>query len=140
MSPNVNNQTFFFGGLVVNPIGFWTLWIIFSSLLGVGLAFTFGIAPNWYSSLIDLNLPEHRGTMVAMGSFIDTFGRALGSIIGGFMISITDNFSLTIFWSTLIFGIISTFFWIPLFFTGKKDFAEIDDILKNRAKNLVQET
>ena len=136
MSPNVRAQTFFFGRLIVNTVGFWTLWIIFSSLLGVGLAFTFGIAPNWYASLIDLNLPEHRGTMVAMGSFVDTFGRALGTIIGGFMITFTDNFSSTIFWSTLIFGIISTFFWIPLFFTGKKDFIEIDEILKNRAKEI----
>ncbi len=136
MAPNVNTQTFFFGRVSVNSIGFWSLWIVFSSLLGVGLAFTFGIAPNWYASLIDLNLPEHRGTMVAMGSFVDTFGRALGTIIGGFMITLTDNFSSTIFWSTLIFGIISTFFWIPLFFTGKKDFLEVDEILRKRAAEM----
>jgi len=136
MAPNVSTQTFFFGRVSVNTIGFWSLWIVFSSLLGVGLAFTFGIAPNWYASLIDLNLPEHRGTMVAMGSFVDTFGRALGTIIGGFMITLTDNFSSTIFWSTLIFGIISTFFWIPLFFTGKKDFLEVDEILRKRAAEM----
>jgi len=136
MSPNVSTKTFFFGGVSVNKIGFWSLWIIFSSLLGVGLAFTFGIAPNWYSSLIDLNLPEHRGTMVAMGSFVDTIGRALGTIIGGFMITLTGNFSSTIFWSTLIFGIISIFFWIPLFFTGKKDFLEVDEILRKRSAEM----
>ncbi len=102
----------------------------------MGLAFTFGIAPNWYSSLIDLNLPEHRGTMVAMGSFVDTIGRALGTIIGGFMITLTGNFSSTIFWSTLIFGIISIFFWIPLFFTGEKDFLEVDEILRKRSAEM----
>jgi len=139
MAPNVSAQTFFFGRLNVDIMGFWILWVIFSILLGIGLAFTFGIAPNWYSSLIDVNLPEHRGTMVAMGSFIDTFGRALGAIIGGFMVTITDNFSATIFWSTLIFGIISTCFWIPLFFTCKKDFVEVDEIMKKRAIALKDE-
>ena len=139
MAPNVSAQTFFFGTLNVDIMGFWILWVIFSILLGIGLAFTFGIAPNWYSSLIDVNLPEHRGTMVAMGSFIDTFGRALGAIIGGFMVTITDNFSATIFWSTLIFGIISTCFWIPLFFTCKKDFVEVDEIMKKRAIALKDE-
>ena len=136
MSPNVASQTFFFKSVYTNVIGFWILWIIFSILLGVGLAFTFGIAPNYYSSLIDVNLPENRGTMIAMGSFIDTFGRALGAIIGGFMIAFTDSFSSTIFWSTLIFGIISTCFWVPLFFTCKKDYVEVDNLLKERAESI----
>ena len=136
MSPNVASQTFFFKSIYTDVIGFWILWIIFSILLGVGLAFTFGIAPNWYSSLIDVNLPENRGTMIAMGSFIDTFGRALGAIIGGFMIAFTDSFSSTIFWSTLIFGIISTCFWVPLFFTCKKDYIEVDNLLKERAESI----
>ncbi len=136
MSPNVASQTFFFKSVYTDVIGFWILWIIFSILLGVGLAFTFGIAPNYYSSLIDVNLPENRGTMIAMGSFIDTFGRALGAIIGGFMIAFTDSFSSTIFWSTLIFGIISTCFWVPLFFTCKKDYVEVDNLLKERAESI----
>ena len=136
MSPNVASQTFFFKSVYTDVIGFWILWIIFSILLGVGLAFTFGIAPNYYSSLIDVNLPENRGTMIAMGSFIDTFGRAMGAIIGGFMITFTDSFSSTIFWSTLIFGIISTCFWVPLFFTCKKDYVEVDNLLKERAESI----
>jgi MFS family permease len=136
MTPNVANQTFFLTKLSVNIGSFWLLWIIFGLFIGVGLGFSLGIAPNWYSSLIDVNLPEHRGTMVAMGLFIDTFGRALGIILGGFVINMTNSFSWTIIWSTLIFGIISTCFWIPLFFTSKKDAAEINQIMKERSDRL----
>ena len=136
MTPNVTDSTFFFGSLLVDDIGFWILWLVYCSFLGVGLAFTMGIGPNWYSSLIDVNFPENRGTMVAVGSFIDSIGRALGAVIGGFVVTLTGSFSATIFWSFLIFGIFSTCLWIPLFFTAKKDYLEINEAMKNRASLL----
>jgi MFS family permease len=134
MAPNAPSQTFFFGSLYVNDLMFSFLWIVFSVLLGLGLAFTMGIGPNWYSSLIDVNFPENRGTMIAAGSFIDTIGRALGAVIGGFMVTITESFSSTIFWSTLIFGILSIFLWIPLFFTSKADFEAVNAEMERRAR------
>jgi len=136
MTPNVANSSFFFGALIVNDVGFWILWLIYCSFLGVGLAFTMGIGPNWYSSLIDVNFPENRGTMVAVGSFIDSIGRASGAIIGGFVVTLTGSFSATIFWSFLIFGIFSTCLWVPLFFTAKKDYIEINDAMEKRASTL----
>jgi len=138
MTPNVSDSTFFFGTLLVDDIGFWILWLVYCSFLGVGLAFTMGIGPNWYSSLIDVNFPENRGTMVAVGSFIDSIGRALGAVIGGFVVTLTGSFSATIFWSFLIFGIFSTCLWIPLFFTAKKDYLEINEAMKNRATSLIK--
>jgi len=133
MSPNVSSSTFFFGAFLVNDVVFWVLWLIYCMFIGIGLAFTMGISPNWYSSLIDVNFPENRGTMIAVGSFIDTIGRASGAIIGGIMVTETGSFSATIFWSTLIFGLISICFWVPLFFTAEKDFIEINEIMKERA-------
>lgn len=136
MSPNVRTSSFFFGKVHVNEIGFWWLWIVFAILLGVGLAFVFGIGPSWYASLIDINYPEHRGTMIAMASLLDAFGRALGAILGGILVTTTDSFSATIFWATLIFGIISTCFWVPLFFTCDKDFRDVTEVMKQRAEEL----
>jgi len=138
MTPNVANSTFFFGTLLVNEFVFWVLWLVYCSFLGVGLAFTMGIGPNWYSSLIDVNFPENRGTMVAVGTFIDSIGRALGAIIGGIVVTLTGSFSATIFWSLLIFGICSTCLWIPLFFTAKKDYIEINEAMKMRASSLIK--
>jgi len=136
MTPNVASSTFFFGTLVVNEIGFWVLWLIYCTFLGVGLAFTMGIGPNWFSSMIDVNFPENRGTMVAVGLFIDSIGKALGVVIGGFVVTLTGSFSATIFWVFLISGIFSTCLWIPLFFTAKKDYLEINEAMKNRASSL----
>jgi MFS family permease len=136
MTPNVSNSTFFFGNLLVDEIGFWVLWLIFCSFLGVGLAFTMGIGPNWYSSLVDVNFPENRGTMVAVGTFIDSIGRALGAAIGGYVLFVTDSLSTTIFWIFLIAGIFSTCLWIPLFYTAKKDYRDINKAMEERASSL----
>ncbi len=136
MTPNVANSSFFFGTLVVNEIGFWVFWLIYCTFIGVGLAFTMGIGPNWFSSMIDVNFPENRGTMVAVGLFIDSIGKALGVLIGGFVVTLTGSFSATIFWVFLISGIFSTCLWIPLFFTAKKDYLEINEEMKNRASSL----
>ncbi|MHA1296406.1 MAG: MFS transporter [Promethearchaeota archaeon] len=139
MSPNATNDTFFFNAVKVNDVGFWILWIVYCSFLGIGLAFTMGIGPNWYSSLIDLNLPENRGSIVAIGSFVDSIGRSMGAIMGGFIVHATQSFSATIFWSTLIFGILSIFLWVPLFYTTPKDFEYIHNILKERSLNLKEQ-
>jgi len=136
MSPNLASQSFFFQTLIVNEIGFWFLWIVYCSFLGIGLAFTMGIGPNWFASMIDANFPENRGTMVAVALFIDTIGRALGAIIGGFVVTFTGSFSSTIFWSTLVFGLISIGFWLPLFKTAEKDFNDINEEMKQRAETL----
>ncbi|MFX1586153.1 MAG: MFS transporter [Promethearchaeota archaeon] len=135
MSPNIPNQTFFFNSLVLNEVGFWVLWIIYAALLGLGLAFSFGIGPNWYSAMIDVNYPEHRGTMIAVASFIDTIGRAIGAFMGGFLV-LMIGFTSTIIWTMLVFGIISIGFWIPLFFTAQKDFNNVNEIMKERAMEM----
>lgn len=133
MSPNLSNNSFFFNAVIVNDLIFWLLWLLYSALLGLGIAFEMGIGPNWYSSVIDVNYPENRGSMIAIASFVDAIGRAIGAIIGGFVVTATGSFSATIFWSTLIFGSISTLFWVPLFYTSKKDLNDVRETLKERA-------
>jgi MFS family permease len=140
MSPNLSNNSFFFNSLIVNEGVFWVFWLLYSSLLGFGIAFEMGIGPNWYSSVIDVNYPENRGSMIAIASFIDAIGRALGAIIGGVVITATGSFSATLFWSTLIFGSISTIFWIPLFYTSKKDLMDVQKVLKERAMKMQSES
>ena len=136
MSPDLSNNSFFFDSIILNDIGFWVLWICYCSFLGLGIAFEMGIGPNWYSSVIDVNYPENRGSMIAIASFVDAIGRAIGAVIGGIVVSVTGSFSETIFWATLIFGSISTVFWIPLFFTSKKDLMDVRNVLKERATKM----
>jgi MFS family permease len=140
MSPNLSKNSFFFNSLIVNDVIFWIFWLLYCSLLALGIAFEMGIGPNWYSSVIDVNYPENRGSMIAIASFVDAIGRAIGAIIGGIMVDEIGSFSKTLFWSTLIFGSISTLFWIPLFFTSKKDLMDVRKVLKERATKMQSET
>ena len=108
------------------------LWI--GLLLAVGMAINSGIAPNWYASIIDVNLPENRGTMIATASFLDNIGRSMGQIIGGIMIASMSIF-LAFQWAT-IFLVLQTFPWIPVMFYIRKDLKEVQDILAERAKEI----
>ncbi|MHA1270858.1 MAG: MFS transporter [Candidatus Helarchaeota archaeon] len=102
--------------------------------LAIGLTFTFGVGPNWYGSLIDVNLPENRGTMIATATFLDQIGRAIGTVVGGYLAA---TFSIIIaIQSSTYFMLFSIFPWIPVLYYIKRDLNEIDTILIGRAKEL----
>ncbi len=135
--------SFFNGTFQVDAVGFALMMILMGLLGGIGLAMSLGIAPNWYASLIDVNLPEHRGTMIATASFLDTLGRSLGAIVGGaistaFMTSgdlllQTYPFGMTLVFMFAVFGVISSVLWLPILKYCKQDFPEIQRILSERA-------
>ena len=139
MTPNLRNNTYFFGTVQVGEAGSWALWVVFAIVLSIGLAFSFGIAPNWFSSLVDINYPEHRGTMLAMASFVNSIGRGLGAIVGGYMITLFDSIGATLVWSAIIFGGASLFLWVPLFFTAEGDFAEVTREMERRAQEIKEQ-
>nr|MDO8117015.1 hypothetical protein [Candidatus Sigynarchaeota archaeon] len=140
-TPFKGNESFFFGALQVPSWGFWLLMPIGGVILGLGLMFSFAIAPNWYASLIDVNLPEHRSTMIATASLLDTIGRSFGSIAGSVFITYFDSvthysISVSIIWMTIVFGGISGLMWIPIYKYCNKDFAFVQEVLDARAKEL----
>lgn len=142
-SPRAGDRSFFSGAIKVSNGMFWLLLIIMALFVAIGFAGSNGIAPNWYSSLIDVNFPEHRGTMIAMASFLDAIGRALGAAVGGTLIQyFTDTgrggnaIGLSLMWMTLVFGFLSILLWIPIYKYANKDFYEVDQILKKRAEEL----
>nr|MDO8085316.1 MFS transporter [Candidatus Sigynarchaeum springense]MDO8119281.1 MFS transporter [Candidatus Sigynarchaeota archaeon] len=141
-SPFKGNSTFFLGSLAVPSWGFWMMMPIGGVILGIGLMYSFAIAPNWYASLIDVNLPEHRSTMIATASFLDTIGRSFGSIMGGLFISFFDStgthysISLSIIWMTIVFGGISGLMWIPIYKYCNDDFSYVQRVLEERGKEL----
>ena len=142
MTPKNGNNSFFLGSLVLDDIMFSIMMLIAGVILGIGLMFSFAIAPNWYASLLDVNLPEHRSTMIATASFLDTIGRSFGAIAGGAFIQyftgVGSNYavSLSIIWMTIIFGGISGLMWIPIYKYCNEDFAKIQTILDERGKEL----
>jgi len=146
--PNVSHLTFFKGTLDLSNVLplFWIVLIIMSLTIGVGMFFEFGIGPCWFSSMVDVNLPEHRGTAYAMAAMMDAIGRALGPIIGGLLVDHYTSigeiypFGTTIVISILSFGIISGLLWLPIYKYCNKDFAEIGAILEQRAEELKKQS
>ncbi|MHA1872149.1 MAG: MFS transporter, partial [Promethearchaeota archaeon] len=93
-----------------------------------------GVGPNWYSSLTDINLPEHRGTMISFASFMDMIGNAVGPLIGSYIATKLDITAAM--WSANIFWIINVLLWVPVFFYIEKDLDRMHNILEERAEEL----
>jgi len=67
---------------------------------------------SWYATVVDLNLPEHRGTTLATANFFDIIGRSIGPLIGSF---VGDIFGSVYGMMTAIIAWIALpFFWIPV--------------------------
>ncbi|MHA1340697.1 MAG: MFS transporter [Promethearchaeota archaeon] len=145
--PDLATFTFFKGRLDLsnNVPMFIFIFIIMALILGLGLGIEFGVGPAWYASMIDVNLPEHRGSMIAAASFMDAIGRGLGAWIGALIIDWFKGpmgsikpVSDTIAFTTLTFGILSGVLWLPILKYAKHDFKEVHDIIEERAKRLEQ--
>jgi MFS family permease len=146
-SPSLGTKTLFNmfqpSGISISTPIFWIAMFGMMVLLGFGLAGSFGGTPNWYASMIDGNLPEQRGTMIAIASFSDTIGRSIGSIAGGFFLDYFMNhgisgapIGLMLIVVQAIFGGLSVLMTIPALYTSSKDLKEVQDILKQRAEEL----
>ena len=144
-TPNKALSTFFLGATTVPEWAFWVLVLVMGIILGIGLMWSFAIAPNWYASLIDVNLPEHRGTMIAAASFMDTIGRAVGAIVGSSLISFYMGrtafpAAISIIWMTVIFGSISGLMWLPIYKYCNKDFVTVQKVLEERGKQIREQS
>ena len=117
------NEAFLIPGLLIMLI-----------LLIIGLFINGAVNGNWYATVVDLNLPEHRGTTLATANFFDIFGRALGPLIGAI---IADNFGLLYGMAiSILFWIFIPFFWIPVLRNCVSDIEETESIFSERIKKL----
>lgn len=126
-------------GFIV-PLSTSNFWWI-ALLIAAGMAVDSGIGPNWYSSVIDVNIPENRGTMIATATFMDSIGRALGQWVGGllivhFTLINPANAEFLALQFATIFLVLQIPFWIPVLKYIKQDLQAVEDILGARAKEL----
>lgn len=49
----------------------------------LALALTSANAPNWFAMIVDVNPPEHRGTVYSLGNLVNGVGRAAGNYLVG---------------------------------------------------------
>jgi MFS family permease len=111
--------------------------IITLVLFAIGLFANGGTNAGWYATVVDVNLPENRGTVLATANFFDIIGRAIGPLIGSI---IATNISLTAgMASSIIFWIFLPFFWIPVMRNVIKDMERVDSIFNERLENIKKE-
>lgn len=143
--PNSQNLTFFNGSVQATPFTFGLGLAIMGLFIGIGMSFEMAVGPLHYSSMVDVNLPEHRSTMIAAASFMDAIGRALGTFLGSLIMDYfilvrhsPSPISQTLLFSLLTFGLVSGLLWLPIYKYAKKDFAEVAQIMKERKHTLEQ--
>jgi predicted MFS family arabinose efflux permease len=93
-----------------------------------------GVNPNWYGTLTDVNLPEHRGAMVALASVMDLAGSAIGPLIGAYIATVGGL--RTAMGSVLIFWAVNVVLWLPVLAHIRGDLDRSHRVLVGRAEEM----
>ena len=108
--------------------------LIMVILFAIGLFINGAVNGNWYATVVDLNLPEHRGTTLSTANFFDIFGRALGPLIGAI---IADSFGFLYgMMISIVFWIFIPLFWIPVLKNVIPEMEATDKIFLERLNKL----
>ena len=93
---------------------------------------------NVKTVLLNVNRPEHRGSVFSVFNITDSIGRGLGPLIGGFLIA-SVNFQFTMYFAALM--------WIPcgllylgIYWTLEKDLGTLKTYLNEKAVKLQRTT
>ena len=108
--------------------------LIMVILMMIGMFANGAVNGSWYATVVDLNLPEHRGTTLATANFFDIIGRSLGPLIGSF---VRDAFgSVYGMMMSIIFWLAIPFFWAPVLRNAISEMDATEKIFSERLKEL----
>ncbi len=108
--------------------------IIMILLMVIGLFINGAVNGSWYATIVDLNLPEHRGTILATANFFDILGKSIGPLIGAI---IADNINIMAgMISSIFFWIVLPFFWIAVVKNFLPEYEETEKIFAERISEL----
>ncbi len=93
-----------------------------------------GVNPNWYGTLTDINLPEHRATMISLASVMDLAGNALGPLVASYAATLWGL--RTAMAAVLLFWVVNILFWIPVLKHVRRDIEHAHRVLRERAASL----
>lgn len=108
--------------------------VIMLILMSIGLFVNGANNGSWYATVVDINLPEHRGTVLATANFFDIIGRALGPLLGAI---IADTYGLMAgMMISIIFWAFLPFFWIPVLKNVIPEMEKTEKIFNERIDSL----
>jgi len=93
-----------------------------------------GVNPNWYGSLADINLPEHRATVISLASVMDLIGNALGPLIASYIATLWGLRAAM--GAVLVFWAANVLFWIPVLVHIRGDLNRVHGVLSERAAEM----
>ena len=103
-------------------------------LMSIGLFINGATNGSWYATVVDINLPEHRGTVLATANFFDILGRAIGPLLGAI---IADNYGLMAgMMISIIFWAFIPLFWIPVLKNVIPEMEKTEQIFNERIISL----
>ena len=109
------------------------IWLI---LFMIGIFINGAVNGNWYATVVDLNLPEHRGTVLATSNFFDIIGRAIGPLIGSIF---ADTFGFVYgMLISIFFWILIPFFWIAVLKNIVPEMDATEKIFTERLESLIK--
>ncbi len=133
---NIVPIPFLFAALIIpfNPPNLFPGFLIWIVLFSIGMFTNGAVNGNWYATVVDLNLPENRGTVLATSNFFDIIGRAIGPLIGTI---IADMFGFVIgMMISIFFWVFIPFFWIPVLKNVVREIESTEKIFDERIKSL----
>ena len=108
--------------------------IIWTILFMIGMFLNGAVNGNWYAIVVDLNLPEHRGTVLATSNFFDIIGRSIGPLIGAV---IADTLGLVFaMMISIFFWVLIPFFWISVLKNVVPEMEKTAQIFEERLDNV----
>jgi len=108
--------------------------LIFIILFMIGIFMNGAVNGNWYATVVDLNLPEHRGTVLATSNFFDIIGRAIGPLVGAiFADTLGFVYGMMV---SILFWILIPFFWIVVLKNLVNEMDSTERIFTERIKAL----
>jgi len=103
-------------------------------LVTTGIFLVGGVYGPWYATVVDLNLPEHRGTVLSLANFFETIGKSIGPLIGSIL---ADKFGIIVgIGSSVIFMAAIPFFWIEIIRHFVPELDDTEKIFKGRLERL----
>lgn len=108
--------------------------IIITAAVGLAIFINQGVNPNWYSTLTDINLPEHRATIISLASVMDITGNAMGPLVGSYIATLAGLKAAM--WSVMIFWLINILFWLPVLRYITDDLDRVHARLLHRARQM----
>lgn len=108
------------------------------ALFFIGMVFNSSVGPIRNSAISDINLPEHRATVLSGINIIEIFSKSVGTMFLGLLIDYVGSFRIPLLLAVSLW-FISGIYWIEVAKHYERDIWKINIILEKRQSLLLQE-